>query len=656
MLDWLACTVVRAASGLLCRLSPSLAVRIGAGMGALAWWLQRERTHLGLRNVRAAFGGTLTPAEARRIIRACYRQLGAGMAELLRLPVIDQAYLKRFITIEGVRHFDEAIASGRPVIFLTGHYGNWELASIVAALRGHPIVALARAQARLPRLYRLLVSFRESKGCTVVHKGGAMRRLVAALEAGRPVGIVADQASRQGIPVPFFGRPALFATGPFGLAYGKDALLVPVFIRRVRGPIHAITVEPAMRLPRDLPKAEAVRQGIEWFAALLARHIQRDPSQWLWMHNRWKHTPARRALVLSDGKAGHVRQSLVVVEALRERRPDLTSQVLEVRYRNAAGRLLALVASIAAPDAARCLEYALTQDTHQALPGQPADVIISCGASTAPVNVLWSRATGARSVVIMNPAPIPLGRFSLVITPRHDGLPQRPHVVQTEGALIGPMPEARLAQATARLSAHAKFRPAPESAGEGARTGALHAHPIIAVFIGGDAARYEVRQAFVEAMVRQVQSACEAMDGWYLVTTSRRTAPDVERALAERIGRDPRCRLLLLASRDPLDGTMEGLLGSADVALVTGESISMVSEACTSGRRVIVVEPPLRAERGSPTKHHRFLEDLARARHLRLAPVPELGLAIRRALTDAQPPLRLENFEIVREALARVLP
>ncbi len=650
MLDWLACALVKAASALLCRLPPGAAVWLGEQLGLLACWLQPKRTAIGLSNLRAAFDGQLSPVQARRLIHACYQQLGAGIVEMLRLPAIDRSYLDRYVTFDGLRHFNQAVASGRPVILLTGHYGNWELSSIVAALLGYPIVALARAQERLPRLYRLLVSYRESKGCTVVHKGGAMKRLIAALGQGRPIGIVGDQASRQGVFVDFFGRPALFATGPFELAYEKGAVILPAFIHRVRGPFHRLVVEPPIRFPREQPRAAAVRQGIERFAAALAAHIREDPGQWLWMHKRWKHTPARRVLVLSDGKLGHLKQSLAVVDAFRDRHPDLRAEVIEVRYRHPLARAVALLWAWWMPrglGAARCLQWALHPETAAALLTRYADCIVSCGASPAPVNLLWADENRAHAIAIMNPAPLPLGRFTLVIVPRHDRLRRRPNVVETAGALVTRLPEEALRAAGERLQAHPRFRDAH------ARPG----HPAIAVFIGGDSAHYEISAAFAESLIRQVLAACDGAGGSCLVTTSRRTSPAVERVLAERLNQSPRCRLLLLASRDPLDGTMEGLMGAADVAVVTGESISMVSEVCASGRRVVVIEP---ARRGSAaatlTKHQRFLQGLVRDGYARMAPLPELGLAIQRALSEPPSGKRLETLERVREAVARLLP
>ena len=483
-----------------------------------------------------------------------------------------------------------------------------------------------------------------------------MKRLIAALDQRQLIGIVGDQASRQGIAVNFFGRPALFATGPFELAYGRNVLIFPAFVHRVRGPFHRIIVEPPIALSHDGPKDEAIRAGIEQFAAALARHIREAPHQWLWMHKRWKHTTARTALVLSDGKAGHVKQSLAVVEALRQRCPGLTYDVVEVRYRSATARAAALLWGWWMPrgTGGGVLRWALAPESATALLSRHADVFISCGSSAAPANLLWAEENQAKSVVIMNPAPLPLRRFSLVICPRHDRLPKRSNVVRTVGALVGEMPDESLHQARERLRVHPKFRAGPGEEGRGRPV--RQQHPVVAVFLGGDTLHYEINPAFAEGLIGQVLAVCEAVDGWCLVTTSRRTSSVVEQVLGARLVHHPRCRLFLAASRDPLNGTMEGMLGSADVAVVTGESISMVSEACASGRRVVVVEPP---HRGTPpsqlSKHQRFLRDVVKDGYGRLVPLGDLGLAVHSTLADRRPSKRLDSLAAVRDAVSRLL-
>ncbi len=662
MIDWLACTLVKGIGWLLCRLPASAAVWLGEQLGTLAYRLRPMRTRIGLLNLRAAFDGKLTPIQVRRIVRESYRQLGAGIVELLRLPVIDRAYIDRHVVIEGREHFDGAAASSRPVIILTGHYGNWELSSIVAALHGYPIVALARAQAKFPKLYRLLVSYRESKGCTIVHKGGAMKRLITALGEGRVIGIVGDQASRQGIFIEFFGRPALFATGSFELAWGKEAVIVPGFMHRVRAAEHRLVIEPPIRLDRSRPKEEAVKEGVERFAALLAKHITDDPAQWLWMYKRWKHTPARKVLVLSDGKTGHLKQSLAVVAALREQCPALSHQVVDVRYRHRFARAMTLLWSVLAPGtfgAIGCLQWALKPESAAALLGRYADVIVSCGSSTVPVAVLWSAENRAKLIALMNPAPVPVSRFSLIIAPQHDRLPADPRVVRITGALTGRLDDGRLLAARQQLAAHPKFRRGNTANGMPAdreEEGAVSCGPSISVFVGGDTEEYELSPSAAKELIEQVLAACELTGAQCMVTTSRRTSPSIDKQLAARLNQHPRCRMVLLANQDPIDGTMEGMLGAADVAVVTGESVSMVTEACASGKPVIAVRPHRRRNRGSsPAKHERFLDQLERDGYVHLVQGSGVSSAIREALTNRQAVRRLDNFALVREAVGRLL-
>jgi KDO2-lipid IV(A) lauroyltransferase len=649
MLDWLLCGVVKALGGVLCRVPPETAVRWGEALGGLGWYLQPKRARLALLNLHAAYGEALPPEEAEAIVRRIFRNLVAVLFEMLRLPIIDEAYIDRYVEIVGREHFDAAEATGRPIIMLTGHFGNWELTSIYSALKGYPMLALARVQDKFPRLYRLLVSYRESKGCRIVHKGGAMRQLLAALKPGDLVGIVGDQASRNGRAVEFYGRAALFASGPFELARSTGALIIPGFAHRVRGPHHRMALEPPIdvrALPGD-PDAQ-VLAGIERFAAAMRAHIDQDPSMWLWLHKRWKHTPTRCVAVLSDGKRGHVKQSLAAVEAMKRARPDVRERVLEVRWRRG-GRVAALLWAWLVPGrrgARRALRWCLQPESWCAIGTAYADVVVSCGASTAPANLLLSAWLRAKSVVVMDPAPLPLRAFDLAFVPAHDAPRAGPGVVPTLGALTW-IDEPSLRREQAALVSHARFRPPAAGA-------ALDRRPVVAVFLGGSTEDYDFTPAFAETLMRQVLAACDAADARCLVTTSRRTPPAAEARVEALLADHPRCALWLRASRDHVNGTLEGMLGWARVALVTGESISMVSEACAAGRTVLALEPPRR--RSGPTKASRFLRSLLDEGLIHTCAAEQVEPALRRALADPPSPSRAPALEAtLRDAVSRVL-
>ena len=659
MLDWLLCSAVKALGAILRWVPPEVCVPAGEALGRLAAWTQPKRVRIGERNLAAAFGDRLAPGEARRIVRRLFANFGAALIELLRMPAVDRAYVDRYIPVEGLEHVTRAQASGRPIMFLTGHFGNWELSSIVLALIGIPITALAREQDKFPRLYRLLISMRESKGCRIVHKGGAVKQLIRALDRREAVGIVGDQASRQGVAVEFFGRPALFATGPFELARSRGAIILPAFIHRVRGPHHRIVIEAPIDLTAVAGTPDAVvRAGLERFAAALAAHIAADPAQWLWMHKRWKHTTARRALILSDGKLGHVKQSQTVTRAMREESPGVTEQVIEVRYHHGLLRMAAAAWAWLAPKgwlAWPVLRAALAPDCFRTLAAAYADVLISCGSATAPVAVLLSGAWRIKSVVIMNPRPIPLSRFDLAFVPVHDDVRPQPHVVQVRGAL-NTLSAASLDVSRERLRSHPRFRPPMDRrASISAPTLPSEDAPVIAVLLGGDTEDYALTAAFVEQVIQQALAACEAADAVMFVTTSRRTPPDVEHQLEGWLADHPRCSLLLLASRDALEGTIEGMLGWSQAVVVTGESISMVSEASASGRPVVVVDPPRRRAGAGQTKAERFLQTLVTEGVVHHPAPAELGALLSTILASQPSVRRVDTYAAVRAAVRNVL-
>src|SRR3989338_6852339 len=242
MIDSLACFAVKLTGGLVCLLPATAAYWLGRRLGDIARLAKPSRAHIAYVNLAFAFGNRYTPREHLAIVRRSFRNLGEGLIEMLRLPLMDAAYVDRYIHVEGMAHLDEALALGRCIIFLTCHLGNWELSSIVAALKGYPIMALAREQ-KYPKLNRLLNSYREAKGCRIVPKGMSLRAMVRALHQNQIIGIVADQdAGRTGVLLELFGRPASTAPGPVAMALRTGATVLPVFITRLRGPHHRITL------------------------------------------------------------------------------------------------------------------------------------------------------------------------------------------------------------------------------------------------------------------------------------------------------------------------------------------------------------------------------------------------------------------------------
>lgn len=653
-------SLARAVSALAKRLHPRVNAAIGAAAGTLLYALLTARKRVALDNLRAAFEDRCTPRQYRRILKEMFQNFGRTFMEIAAIPRIDRAYIDRWVPPSpGSReHMESALAKGKGVILITGHFGNWELSSISGALYGYPTLVLAREQG-WPKLNQLLIRYRESKGCKVVTKGFAVRELVQGLKEKKIIGILSDQdAGKRGTLAPFFGRLASTASGAVELGIRTGAPVVPIFIVRKSGPVHELVAEEPLVIPEQGTEEERIKAGVAAYLQVLERRIRRNPAQWLWLHRRWKSTPQRRILIFSDGKAGHAAQSRALAEKMQaawERkiaddprlkgipRPLAGVRTAEIRFRNRFTRFLLTLAATAAPRKFSggdiWLRLCLAPESYRRICSAHADISISCGAGMAAVNLLWARTIRARAVHITRVRFPSWRRFDLVVTPRHDWqgtIPSR--VLVTDGALV---PDQAVG---------------PDQLQTWKRQLNLSGGPAIGLFIGGPAAkgkRWDPEE--MRGVVQSILAAADAADADVLVTTSRRTPPELEERLIQWLGTHPRCKLLTLVNRSQTGGlktTSEAvpcILGLAGRLAVSGDSISMVSEALATGKPVVAFSPP------PGTKYERFLNQLRMEGKLRVSAGTGVGLLLSEPANGSLSSAPAEGPDLLTESLQQWL-
>jgi Kdo2-lipid IVA lauroyltransferase/acyltransferase len=223
------------------------------------------------------------------VARGAYRHLGRESAAMLRLARLDPAAVVERTVTRGWDALQEALAEGRGVLLVTGHYGNWEIAAATVASRGIPVAAIVRRQANR-RVDARLDATRHRLGVETVSQRDAPTRVPRLLRRNGVVGIVGDQdARRAGVFVPFFGRPASTHRGPalFALRFGA-----PVFAcvaRRLPGPEVRYEVSGSrVEVPRSGDLEADVRALTAELAARLEAEIRVAPEQYFWFHRRWK--------------------------------------------------------------------------------------------------------------------------------------------------------------------------------------------------------------------------------------------------------------------------------------------------------------------------------------------------------------------------------
>lgn len=230
----------------------------------------------------------------------------ASMAYMFQLFLVDAIVSPRLVTPSSwPRHLrfgelgplPDHLVRGEPLIMLTAHCGNWELLGHVLALFGYPIAALARPLDNR-FLDRWLRSTREARGTRIITKWGATPIVQDILRAGGRIGFTADQnAGEQGLFVPFFGRLASSykSIGLLAIRY-EVPIAAGVALRRGPGIDYEMTCTDFIR-PEDWSGREDPLFYITArFNRAMERMVEADPTQYLWVHRRWKSRPRHERL------------------------------------------------------------------------------------------------------------------------------------------------------------------------------------------------------------------------------------------------------------------------------------------------------------------------------------------------------------------------
>jgi len=265
---------------------------VGVGIARIAYLSVGRLRRVGLRNLELAFP-EMPVAERERILRIEYRNLGWLLAEFCQMSSYTLAFASRFIRYEGLEHYLAARDRGKGVLVLTGHLGAWELSSYYHSLAGYPMGMVIRRLDN-PLVDQMVNRIRCRHGNRVLHKDDFARGLIAAMRAGETVGILMDtnMTPPQGLFVPFFGVLACTASGLARVALKTGAAVLPGFLlwEEVERQ-YVLHFYPEIALA-DSGDAEAdAAQNTARFTAALEDAIRQYPSQWLWMHRRWKTRP-----------------------------------------------------------------------------------------------------------------------------------------------------------------------------------------------------------------------------------------------------------------------------------------------------------------------------------------------------------------------------
>jgi Kdo2-lipid IVA lauroyltransferase/acyltransferase len=287
--EWMEYALFRTVQGVL-RLLGRRAVRnVGMGVGALAFRVARRRTNLVLRNLEHALPAT-PPTGQREIARRCWQHFAVETLQYVRTIGADPGRIEPTAEIIDHGYLEIVLAKKRGVVLYTAHFGAWESAISLLARVDLRFSVVARPLDN-QLLEALLERSRRRFGVDMVHRRNAARALMRALSRGDGVIVLPDQAvsPREGILVPFVGRPAWTTPAPARLALRFGVPLLGVFCYR-RGDRVIAELAPPILTEGLTDDGDTVRELTTRMNDAISERIRRDPELWLWMHDRWKNS------------------------------------------------------------------------------------------------------------------------------------------------------------------------------------------------------------------------------------------------------------------------------------------------------------------------------------------------------------------------------
>ena len=228
------------------------------------------------------YSNDISDFDEKRIINGMWKNFGMTFIEYIHLDK-----LRRFSTIEtnGEKNLENLIKSNKPVIFVSGHFSNFELMSMAITKKQIPLATIYRPLNNL-FLNPFMEHLRKKFICKNQIKKGinGVRDAIEFIKKNHSIALMIDQRVSEGEKINFFGKPAFTTTLPAQLSLKYDLGIIPVFIERINDERFKIQFHEEINPKNFKNKIELTKKLNE----ILEKMIIKNPTQWIWSHNRWK--------------------------------------------------------------------------------------------------------------------------------------------------------------------------------------------------------------------------------------------------------------------------------------------------------------------------------------------------------------------------------
>ena len=261
----------------------------GRSVGRLLFLSLGRYRRVALKNLNLVYGRELDEAARLQMAKEVFRNFGETAAEFLKLPQMPLAEVDALVTVNGEENLKQALAMDKGVLLMTGHFGNWEFLARWLNLHGYPLNVVSR-RANDPEAEKLLTDTRTEGGAQVFSRGNSARAVLQCLKKKEIVALLPDQNAGD-VFVPFMGVRTGTVDGPAIIHLKTGAPLLFSWCARTPEDRFIITFEPPVIIKSTGERAGDIEAVMACVNAHLEAQVRQYPTQWLWLHDRWKHTP-----------------------------------------------------------------------------------------------------------------------------------------------------------------------------------------------------------------------------------------------------------------------------------------------------------------------------------------------------------------------------
>lgn len=255
----------------------------------LAYRFDTKHRRIIRQNLEFVYGKELDQDFVDEITLYGFQNLAINSLFIVEARHVSAEQLKERVTFEGLEYVQKVQEKERPIVFVTSHFGVWEVGGSAISALVEPLMFIYKKMSN-PYFQKYLLSSRTKHRMNYAERHGALKALIKQMRSKKSTGLLIDTnvSQRDGILVRFLGKDSRQITTPAYLARKMDAALIPVLIYTDDFDHYVVKFSPEVEVAHTDDDKADIEDATQRITDWLSERIYEDPKYWFWMHRRWK--------------------------------------------------------------------------------------------------------------------------------------------------------------------------------------------------------------------------------------------------------------------------------------------------------------------------------------------------------------------------------